>query len=155
MSRSLAIATAAAALLAPSTLPAQSSDRDAVLATIQRMFDGMAAGDTAMMASTLEDGARLVQTFSLDGVPATRELMMSEFLVRVADHEGEALIERFWDPEVRIHDNLATVWVSYNFYLGAQLDHCGEDAFQLARTPEGWWVIAIADTQRRECTERP
>ncbi len=157
MSRSFAIALLAVgtAFPGPATLEAQPTDRDAVLATITQLFNGMAAGDTAKMANTLEDGARLVQTFSENGVPGTRALMMSEFLVRVANHEGEALVERFWDPEVRMHDNLATVWVSYNFYVGRRLDHCGEDAFQLARTPNGWKIIAIADTQRRECAERP
>jgi hypothetical protein len=45
--------------------------------------------------------------------------------------------------------------MSYNFYVGSRLDHCGEDAFQLARTPGGWKIIAIADTQRSDCVERP
>lgn len=157
MIRTFAIATLATGvtLVSPAPVAGQDADRAAVLATIQRMFDGMAAGDTAMMASTLEGGARLVQTFSQNGVPGTRDLMMSAFLVLVADHTGETLLERFWDPEVTIHDNLATVWVSYNFYLGERLEHCGEDAFQLARTPDGWKIIAIADTQRRDCRDHP
>ena len=49
---------------------------------------------------------------------------------------------------------LATVWVEYSFYLGTRLNHCGVDAFQVARGPDGWKIIALADTRRRTgCTE--
>ncbi len=55
---------------------------------------------------------------------------------------------------VRIRDNLATMWIEYAFFRGEQMSHCGEDAFQLARTEEGWKIIALADTQRTEgCAE--
>ena len=60
------------------------------------------------------------------------------------------------DPEIRIEDNLAAVWLEYAFYVGDRLDHCGEDHFQLARTTEGWKIIAIADTQRSSgCSDPP
>ena len=53
-------------------------------------------------------------------------------------------------------DNLATVWVDYNFYVDDAIDHCGEDAFQLFRAPNGWKIIAVADTQRTEgCGPEP
>jgi len=52
--------------------------------------------------------------------------------------------------EVRQNDNLATVWARYTFFAGEQLSHCGYDAFQLAKSDQGWKIFAIADTQRRE-----
>ena len=57
---------------------------------------------------------------------------------------------------MRVEDNLATVWNRYAFYYDGQLHHCGVDSFQLARTMQGWKVIAIADTQRRQgCEDAP
>ncbi len=57
---------------------------------------------------------------------------------------------------MRVDDGLATVWVPYAFYVGTRFSHCGYDAFQLARTPQGWRIIAIADTQRQDrCNEPP
>ncbi len=55
---------------------------------------------------------------------------------------------------MRVEDNLATVWLAYDFFVGDELDHCGEDTFQLARTSLGWKIIAIADTRRDEGCER-
>ena len=66
---------------------------------------------------------------------------------------GIKLDERIFDVEVRQSDNLATVWTRYSFFEGEQLSHCGYDAFQLFKSAQGWRIIAIADTQRREgCT---
>ena len=45
---------------------------------------------------------------------------------------------------------LASVWVPYEFYLGDKFSHCGVDAFHLARFEDGWKIIGLADTQRRE-----
>jgi hypothetical protein len=141
--------------LAPTPALAQDADRDDVLATIARMFEGLTNQDTAQMRSTLYPGARLIQTFTGESGPATRAVDMDRFLSSIAGNTGPRLEERYWAPEVRIHDNLASVWISYSFFRGDELSHCGEDNFQLARTPEGWRIIALADTQRREGCEHP
>ncbi len=129
-------------------------EEDAVLAAVRVMFDGLTEQDTAKMASVIDPEARLVQTFTRDGAPVMRSIPMDEFLGSIARHTGGRMVERYWDPAVRVHDNLATVWISYAFYVAGEMTHCGEDTFQLAKTPAGWTIIALADTQRREgCRE--
>ena len=126
-------------------------DQPRVLATVEQLFDAMASQDRDALGRALDPEARLVRTSSRDGEPATGSLSGADFIRRIAAHEGPPLVETIWDPEVRIEDNLATVWVSYNFFLGDRLDHCGEDTFQLARTALfGWRIVAIADTSRRD-----
>lgn len=145
-------------LVAPGAGPlrGQNSDHKAALEAIRMFFEGLTTQDTALMASVLEDGARLVQTLTVEGQPTIRTVPMKEFVDRIGGHEGEALLERYWAPEIRIEDNLAAVWLEYAFYVGDRLDHCGEDHFQLARTTEGWKIIAIADTQRSSgCSDPP
>jgi hypothetical protein len=67
-----------------------------------------------------------------------------------------SLDERIWDAEVRVDDNLATVWVKYELVAGGEFSHCGVDAFQLFRSAAGWKIFQIADTQRREnCRRAP
>jgi hypothetical protein len=137
-------------LTAAVDLEAQSADEAAVIDVIRIMFDGMAEGDTAKMWSVVERDARLVQTLTLDGEPLARFVPMAGLIGAVAANTGEPFNEQWRDPMVHIADNLATVWISYTFYRGEQLSHCGEDTFQLARTTEGWKIVAAADTQRRE-----
>ena len=128
-------------------------DPSRVLAAVQKLFDGVSAKDGEAMRGVLDRDARLVRTETRNGVPRTRPTSAADFVTRILEHDGPALREKIWNPEVRVADNLATVWVPYAFYVGDRLVHCGEDAIQLAKTDLGWpgWkIIAIADTQRTE-----
>lgn len=136
--------------LAVAPLHAQTDDAADIMSSIKIMFDGLAARDTAMMSSVLDPEARLVQTSTRDGQPQYRSTDMAGFLAAIHNPDGPSIREDYWDPQVVVHDNLATVWVSYRFYVDGQVSHCGEDTFQLARRASGWVIVAIADTQRRE-----
>jgi hypothetical protein len=117
--------------------------------TIIRMFDAMRARDTAALRSVFDTSARLVTTTTREGRAVLRSLPIDRFILAI----GAATVtldERIFDVEVRQDDRLATVWTRYVFYAGEQLSHCGYDAFQLFKSDQGWKVIAIADTQRRE-----
>jgi hypothetical protein len=122
-----------------------------VLAVVNALFTALKAKDTARMRSLHEPGTRLVFTATRDGQPRIRTVSLNEFLQIIA-RSATAIEERIFDPQVRIDDNLATVWNRYEFLVDGKPDHCGVDAFQLARFADGWKVIAIADTQR-PCTE--
>ncbi len=127
------------------------SDSTDIMDVIKVFFDGLAAQDSVAMMSVTDPGARLVLTSSkADGSPLMRSIPIDDFVNRILSAEPGSLLETYWDPSIRVHDNLATVWISYNFYVGDNLDHCGEDSFQLFRSADGWKIIAIADTQRRE-----
>lgn len=133
---------------------AQDQTTEEILGAIAIMFDGLAARDTALMASVLEPDARLIQTStSADGLPQTNSVPMAAFLGVVGRADGPNMEERYWNPQVVVHDNLATVWISYVFLVEGEISHCGEDTFQLARTVDGWKIIALADTQRRQACE--
>jgi CubicO group peptidase (beta-lactamase class C family) len=126
-------------------------DPSRVVAAVQKLFDAVTAKDGEALRSVLDPAARLVRTESRKGAPQTRPMSAADFVNRILEHEGPPLREKIWDPEVRVADNLATVWVPYAFYVGEKLMHCGEDAIQLARTEgswPGWQIVAIADTQR-------
>jgi CubicO group peptidase (beta-lactamase class C family) len=128
-------------------------DASRVVAAVQKLFDGVTAKDEEAMRSVLDKDARLVRTETRNGVPQTRPMSAADFVKRILEHQGPPLHEKIWNPEVRVADALATVWVPYAFYVGDRLTHCGEDAIQLAKTDLGWpgWkIIAIADTQRTE-----
>ncbi len=126
-------------------------DESRVLAAVRQLFEGVTAKDGEAMRAVLDRDARLVRTETRDGRPRTRPMSAADFVTRILEHDGPPLREKIWNPEVRLADNLATVWVPYAFYAGDRLTHCGDDAIQLAKTDVGWpgWkIIAMADTQR-------
>ena len=150
----LALLTAPAAT-AP--LSAQSTDDErAVIAVVQRTFDAMTARDTATFRAVFAPGARIVSTFTnREGKPGVREILIDDFVGAIAGFEVD-VVERIFDPQVRIVDNLATVWADYDLHAGGELSHCGVDAFHLARTADGWKIVHVTDTQKREgCPSRP
>ena len=137
--------------------PRQADDRPQILATIQRMADGMRTKDTALMRSAFLPGARLYgMRTRRDSSIVTQVLTEQQFAEFVARDQRAAWTERIFDPEIRIEGTLATVWAAYDFHFGATPSHCGVDAFQLLRTADGWKIVSIADTfQAANCPSRP
>jgi len=67
------------------------------------------------------------------------------------------MVERIWDPEVRVSGDLASVWAPYDFYIGGAFSHCGEDAFHLVRVAGAWRIAAVSYTIARppDCALHP
>jgi hypothetical protein len=130
-------------------------DKTAVLATVQKFFDTMAARDV--------EGARLVllpegRTFSVreqNGQPVARASSIDDYLAGLAKGKS-ASRERMWNPEVRIHGPIASVWTPYDFWVDGKFSHCGIDVFTLVKTSEGWKISSGAWTiERTGCTPSP
>jgi hypothetical protein len=138
------------AVLFASTTPVAAQDAQTeVRALVDRMFDAMRAGDTTAFRSTLHPDFRLVITTNREGQPVHRVISGDEFVANLG-RSTRKLDERIANVEIRIDDNLASVWNDYSFYVDGTLDHCGVDSFTIIRTTEGWKVVHVADTQRRE-----
>ena len=133
----------------------QNRSEEEVMAVIQLLFDGMRAADSTAVRSVFHDTARLQVPNNRDGQPHIRTVPIDDFVAAVGSPHEEVWNEQIWDWEVRIDDNLATVWNQYAFYLGDNLDHCGVDAFQLFQGADGWRIIQVADTQRTEGCQAP
>ena len=135
--------TVAILLFASSLLLAAPDPQEAaVLAVVQRLFDGMAARDAAVLrAVMLPDG----RYFSVRADNKIGGGTNSEFIERIAASK-ENLLERMWNPRVMIHGSIASVWAPYDFHRNRKFNHCGVDSFQLLKTTEGWKIATITYT---------
>lgn len=115
------------------------------LATVQALFDAMAAHDAAAARRLIAPGAKLL-------------VVREDGSVHVGSDEGfiEALgkdtarwLERSWDAEVLVDGPLAQVWVPYDFHRDGAFSHCGTNSVTLARGVDGWRIVAIAYTMRK------
>ncbi|RNI26008.1 nuclear transport factor 2 family protein [Rufibacter latericius] len=128
-----------------------SADAKAVEAAVVRFFDGMRASDSSMARSVLAPEARLLSVSAgKDGKVMPRETPINKFVEMIAQPHPQVLDERIWDVKVNIDGDLATLWCEYAFYVGDTFSHCGVDAFQLYRSPQGWKIFSITDTRRKE-----
>ena len=151
-----ALLACTATLASPHRALAQSSDREAVLATVQMLFDAMRTRDTALLSQAFDTSARLVGVAAPrgGGPPQVRLTTPSQFgagIVRAP--AGDVWNERIYDPEVRIDQNVAQVWAYFTFHRNSTFSHCGVDAFMLVKVGERWKITQVADSHRTEgCT---
>jgi hypothetical protein len=124
-------------------------ERAAVVAVVQRLWDGMKARDTALVRSLFDTAATLSRVVNRNGVASIQYTPISGF-IEALGRSNDEWNETMYSPEVRIDGPLATLWTEYDFHLGTRFSHCGVDAFQLLKTSAGWKIIAIADTAQRE-----
>jgi hypothetical protein len=128
---------------------AAQSPEEEVLGVVRRLFDGMRARDTARMRAQLHPDARLVSAGQRNGVPSVEVETPAGWLAAVAG-AADVPDERTGNPVVKVDGGLASVWMEYRFYIGTRFSHCGVDTFHLVRTADGWRIIDLADTRRRE-----
>lgn len=138
---------------APTPDPATQAE---VMATIDRLFDGMRARDGDRVRSAFHPNARLASTrITDDGQPVVTFTEVDDFATAVGQG-GDPWNEPYWNPVVQIDGALAQVWIFYRFHAGDTFSHCGHNAIQLARTPdEGWQIIGLTDSRRTTDCEAP
>jgi hypothetical protein len=149
----IGISLVAAPLQAQTPAPSTMTSEQEVRAVVAKMFDAMRARDTAAFRAIFDSGARLLATSNRNGTPQVDIVSIGTFIGMIGTAApGQLLDERLMNTEVRVSDNLASVWTEYNFYVGETLSHCGVDNFQLAKGPGGWKIYALADTRRPPAT---
>lgn len=142
-------------LTAPSRpIAAQSSTRDSVVASVQRVFDLMRARDTVGMRELFDSTAHLIG--ARDTATAIRPRTVSQFLASVVSTPADrASDERMFDPDVRIDGAVAQVWTYYTFRSGATFTHCGTDAVSLMRSGGAWKIVSfIWSVRTTDCSHR-
>jgi len=149
----MAFATVALAAALAGPARAQSEEK-AVVQAITRLFDGMRTRDTALMRSLMAPEARLLGIDERSGAPKLQAIDPSLWIGSVGRGTGPGPDERIFDPVVHVDGNIAQVWVYYELWVGTRLNHCGYDAFFMAKLADGWKVAQVADTRRTECTPR-
>lgn len=133
------------------------SEREQVIAVIQKLFDGMRAADTAMVRSVFHPQAQLQSTsVNGQGRPQFTTTEINSFIAGIASRKGTMLDERIHSYDVRIDQGLASAWTDYTFYVGSDFSHCGVNAFHLFKGEEGWKIVQITDTRRKaKCIQEP
>ena len=116
---------------------------ESVVAAVQKLFDAMAAHDSAAASAVTVPEGR-VFALRATGEPGA-STSLAQFAERLPTIKGK-ILERMWKPEVRIDGNLATLWAPYDFYRDGQRTHCGIDAVTLVKTAGGWKISGIQYT---------
>jgi hypothetical protein len=134
---------------------AQQIDTAAIKQTVNTLFDAMRKGDSTMLRSVFSKGI-ILQSISndKDGKAILSTENADGFVKTVGTPHTVVYDERIVFGTIKIDGDLATVWTPYQFYLGDKFSHCGVNVFQLMKTADGWKIIYIVDTRRKDnCVE--
>lgn len=133
---------------------AHGGERDRVMAVVDRLFDAMRAADSAAVQALFHPGLqRMATSGQRDGEPVVMFGDLEGFARAVGSAAPGDLDERLGPADVRIDDNLATVFTPYAFHYKGQLTHCGVNVFLIARSDAEWKIVGLADTRRSEGCE--
>jgi hypothetical protein len=141
------------------TLPMQAQQHTAaaqeVLTIIDRFFGYMAARDTAGMANVLEAEGSFAAVGIDPGDPPPRMVTHERYIAGLRK-DTKALLERYWNAEVRMDRGVAVVVCPYDFHVDGVLSHCGLDIFTLVKHPDGWRIAgAVFSMQNEGCAPSP
>ncbi len=128
-----------------------SAEETAVKATINNLFDGMRTSDSTLIRKAFAPKS-IMQTIAMskEGKAMVRSESVDGFVKSISAPHPEKYDERIVFTKVLIDGNLASVWTDYKFYVGDKFSHCGVNSFQLFKSEEGWKIIYIIDTRRKD-----
>jgi Putative lumazine-binding len=129
---------------------AQSDEKSAVKKTISNLFTGMKDGDSLLTRSAFAPEAIMQTIIDKEGKVSVRSESVNSFIKFIGTPHQEKYDERIVFTKILIDGPLAAVWTDYKFYLGEKFSHCGVNSFQLVKGDQGWQIVYIIDTRRKE-----
>jgi len=130
---------------------AQTTDKEAVIAVVDALFDGMRSADAEKVDSLFLKEATLISIFrDKEGTHHRKIEETAKFAEVVGKHMPNDLDEKLWSYDVNIDRDLATVWTDYTFFYKGELSHCGVNSFTLHQTENGWKILNITDTRTKQ-----
>ncbi len=132
---------------------AQSEDERAIKTVISQLFDSMQKHDSISIRSCFHPTARMqvvAENRKTGIVEITTQKTIDNFVKSIGSLPLSSQIEeKALNSEVRIDGQLATAWTKYEFYRNGKISHCGIDAFQFYKMPEGWKILTLTYTIRK------
>lgn len=118
---------------------------------VEQLFVGMRNADSSLVAKSFHPEA-ILQTIhkSANGEHQVKTDDVARFKAVVAAQPPNLLDERLMGKSIQIDGAMAMIWTPYRFYLGDSFSHCGVNLFTLMHSLEGWQIVHLIDTRRKE-----
>lgn len=120
--------------------------------TIDTFFDAFHAKDTLKLKLVCAD--KMMLQSIIEGknrsliTEQTKEVFFKS-LVSIPDKVN--FREKGLKTNIQIDGSMANVWMTYEFYIDNQLQHCGVNSFQLYKNENVWQIVYLIDTRRKVC----
>ena len=130
------------------------TEEKAVEEVIRSLFEGMKTKNAEQVAAAFYPEG-LMQTVQAKPEGSTvASNAVADFVKRIATTPAETTLdERILDYQIKVDGTMASAWTPYRFYVNGSFSHCGVNSFQLVKMADGWKIVYIIDTRRKEPCE--
>lgn len=130
------------------------SEEKAVEDVIRSLFEGMKTKNAEQVSAAFYSEG-LMQTVQAKPEGSTvASNAVADFVKRIATTPAETILdERILDYQIKVDGTMASAWTPYRFYVNGNFSHCGVNSFQLVKMADGWKIVYIIDTRRKEPCE--
>ncbi len=122
----------------------------------------LAVAEAALEAVSAEDVVALTDLMVPEAIVFTVAGPSDDLRYAVRSREEQRrrgfsgdIVERGFEPEVRVAGGLATVWLPYDLYVNGSWSHCGVDVFSLVRAAGAWKILTMGWTVEQPPACRP
>lgn len=127
------------------------SEEENVKAVIQSLFEGMKTKNADLVQAAFYPEAPMQTVIPGESGSTIGSNAVGDFVSRIANTPADTqLDERILDFQIKVDGDMAAAWTPYEFYVNDQFSHCGVNSFQLVKMAEGWKIVYIIDTRRKE-----
>ncbi len=130
------------------------TEEEQVEAVVKSLFDGMRAKNADQVAAAFSKDAMMQTVIAKPEGSEVGSNPVADFVTRIAATPAETqLDERILEYQIKIDGTMASAWTPYHFYVNDKFSHCGVNSFQLVKMADGWKIVYILDTRRKEPCE--
>lgn len=137
-------------------IPAYSqTEEKEVEAVIRSLFEGMKLKNATQIAASFSPEGLMQTVVEKPDGNTVGSNSVADFVNRIANTPATTTLdERIQAYHIRVDGPMASAWTPYRFYVNDTFSHCGVNSFQLVKMAEGWKIVYIVDTRRKEpCDE--
>ena len=118
---------------------------------IRSLFEGMKTKNADQVAMAFSEDTLMQTVIAKPEGSEVGSNAVADFVKRIATTpETTTLDEQILDYQIKVDGTMASAWTPYRFYVNGNFSHCGVNSFQLVKKAEGWKIVYIIDTRRKE-----
>lgn len=131
---------------------AQEDEKVTVKKTVEDFFEAFHAQDSVKMRNLTAEGITLQSIgTNKEGITKLRTSDFGRFLKGIVGIPKERKFqEKINSYSIQVDGPMANAWTEYEFWIDGELSHCGVNSFQMINEGEGWKIIYLIDTRRKE-----
>jgi hypothetical protein len=117
------------------------AEKKLILEKVNLFFKVLETKDTALYNTIVYPSA---QIWTIRPILDTLKIAMRSFsddMIRLVAMKT-VIEEKSLSYEIKMHNNIAVVWMPYTLSLSGKFSHCGVDVFTLLKAADGWKIVS-------------